>query len=468
MDGKSVLTVRFTVQMLGSALRHFFVKHSLTTDRVVVAVSGGVDSTALLVAMAGLRADGWRVAAAHVNHHLRGAESEADEGFVRDLCGGLEIPLDVVDGTLDPARVAARGIEAAAREIRYAKLLEIRTQRAAAFVATAHQKNDQAETVLMRLLHGAGMSGLRAIRPVREDGVIRPLLDVRRDEIELWLRERGITPRSDSSNADPRFLRNRLRPLLADPLHVDNLAALAADAQEQWPILEREIDAAERGAVDVAGETALFRHLPDSLWIAAELLRRQIRRLDPDARDFDATRIATGASSIRRLSVTGSLELIRTAEGLLLRRRAAPAGSTPPFELAVKPGERACIEPLGLTFRVEPVDAEPGHRGRQIIQLPEGSEPAFIVRNRRDGDRFHPLGLGGSKKLKDFLIDRKIAADRRDRLPLLLWNDAIVWIAGVEVSDRFRVTSPHGALYEVWLEGSGESDDDGNQSGVHG
>lgn len=454
--------------MLGAVLRHFFVKHSLTTDRLVVAVSGGVDSTALLVAMNDLRADGWQIAAAHVNHHLRGAESEADEAFVRDLCRTLDVPLHVADGTLDPARVAARGIEAAAREVRYARLLEIRTRFAFPLVATAHQKNDQAETVLMRLLHGSGIAGLRAIRPVREDGFVRPLLEVRRDEIEAWLSERGITPRLDSSNADPRFLRNRLRRLLVDRAHIDNLASLAADAQAQWPILERELDAAERRAVVATEDETLFRHLPDTPWIAAALLRRHIRRLDPDARDFNATRIAATASTIRRMSITRTVELLRTDAGLLLRRQPLTSEPCAPFELRVEPGSPAFIQPLAATLHIEPIPAPPEHRGRQVIQLPEDAEPSFIVRNRREGDRFHPLGLGGSKKLKDFLIDRKIAADRRDRLPLLLWNDTIVWIAGVEVSDRFRVTSPHRALYEVWLEGSGESDDDGNQSDVHG
>ena len=454
--------------MLGAVLRHFFVKHSLTTDRLVVAVSGGVDSTALLAAMADLRDDGWRITAAHVNHHLRGSESDADEAFVRDLCGTLDVPLHVADGTLDPARVAARGIEAAAREVRYARLLAIREQCGAALVATAHQKNDQAETVLMRLLHGSGIAGLRAIRPVREDGFVRPLLEVRRDEIEAWLSERGITPRLDSSNADPRFLRNRLRPLLVDRAHIDNLAALAADAQAQWPLLEREIDDAEQRSVVVTGHDTLFRQLPETPWIAAELLRRHIRRLDPDARDFNAARITSTAPTIRRMSVTRDLELLRTGGGLLLRRQSIANEPCAPFELHVAPGAPAFIQPLEATLHVEPIPAPPEHRGRQVIQLPEGGEPAFIVRNRREGDRFHPLGLAGSKKLKDFLIDRKIAADRRDRLPLLLWNDTIVWIAGVEVSDRFRVTSPHRALYEVWLEGSGESGDDGNQSDVHG
>lgn len=455
--------VTLNVTMISTVLRQFFVNSSVKTDHVVVAVSGGVDSTALLAAMSELRADGWTVSAAHVNHHLRGEESVGDEAFVRSLCGKLDVRLHVGDGTLDPALVSARGIEAAARAVRYERLAAIRDSLGARWVATAHQKNDQAETVLMRALHGSGVSGLRAIRPIRDDGFIRPLLGVRRDEIEAWLSERGIVARIDSSNADPRFLRNRLRPLLRERAHVESLALLAAEAQAQWPLLERIVDEAERACVAPLPEGTLFTRWPDEIWVRAELLRRQIRRLDGSARDFDASRLSREVETIRRMTVTGKLELVRRPDGLLLREIPAP---TPEFELELTPDSPAFIAPLQTSVRVAPASAA-APATRQLIQLPPGAVPRFVVRNRRDGDRFRPLGLGGSKKLKEFLIDRKIAADRRDRLPLLLWNDEIVWIAGVEVSDRFKVTSPRGELYEVWLEGSGESDDR-DESGIHG
>ncbi|HEX7828518.1 MAG TPA: tRNA lysidine(34) synthetase TilS, partial [Thermoanaerobaculia bacterium] len=132
-------------------INEFFANHGIGACSVIAAVSGGVDSTALLLILADLRDRGFLILAAHVNHHLRGAESDDDEAFVRDLCAQLDIALDVADGTLDPERIRARGIEAAAREVRYARLLEIRERRDAQFIATAHQKNDQAETVLMRL-----------------------------------------------------------------------------------------------------------------------------------------------------------------------------------------------------------------------------------------------------------------------------------------------------------------------------
>jgi tRNA(Ile)-lysidine synthase len=421
------------------ALRQFFVKHDIGSGPVVVAASGGIDSTALLLGMAELRRDGLAVTAAHVNHHLRGAESEGDEAFVRELCGALQIALEVADGTLDAGVVKLRGLEAAAREVRYRRLREIA---GSSLVLTAHQKDDQAETVLMRLLTGSGIAGLRGIHPLRADGFARPLLEVTRAELETFLRERGVTARTDSTNDNPRFLRNRLRVLVRELNAVENLAAVSRQAREQWPLLEKAIDDAESGA--------LAGRWPNETWIREALLARLVRRLDPDARDFDAHRLALALDEVTRTSVSKSVEVVRRGEGIFVehRDRADPA----PFEMTLTAGHQIYVPELDLT-----VGIGKGSTGRgQRFELPAGASPRFVVRNRRKGDRFQPLGLTAPKKLKDFLIDRKIPAKVRDRLPLLVWNDEIVWIGGVEVSERFKVTTaPAGMLYEVWMEGSG-------------
>ncbi len=444
--------------MIAEAVQRFFGRHHLE-PRLIVAASGGVDSTALLLACADLRAVGFDVECAHVNHHLRGAESEGDEAFVRELCERLKIPLHVSNGTLDPSRVRDRGIEAAAREERYGRLREIRDASDVPFVATAHQKNDQAETVLMRLLTGSGIAGLRGIHPIRDDGFIRPLLDVTREEIEQFLRERGLAPRHDRSNDDPRFLRNRVRILVRELNAIDNLAAVAEQARLQWPILERAIDDAEEACVEATADETRFLRWPDDAWLRQALLHRHIHRLDPEARNVSAADLARLANAPGpRVSVTKNLELIGNA--LVLRNAREEVGE---FEVPVTPDHPTHIPDLGITIHL--AAGQPGRRAtRQLFQLPNGAEPTFTVRNRRTGDRFQPLGMPAPKKLKDFLIDRKIAADARDRIPLLLWNDEIVWVAGVEISERFKVTSPVGGkLYEVWTEGYGE----GDHSGIH-
>jgi tRNA(Ile)-lysidine synthase len=425
--------------MIVDAIRRFFAEHDIRGP-IVAAVSGGVDSTALLVAL--VEIGDVAFTAAHINHHLRGAESDDDEAYVRELCARYDVPLRVADGTLDPEAVRHRGVEAAAREVRHARLREIAGD---ALIATAHQKNDQAETVVMRLMTGGGIAALRGIHPVREDGVIRPLLDVTRAEIDDFLKVRNITPRFDRSNADQRFLRNRVRRTLRefDPNVIDNLAAVADHAREQWPLLERAIDAAED--VIATDEEARFRSMPDDSWIRQALLLRHIRRLDPEARDVSAADLERLASATERTSVTKSLELLKDGEEIVLRRRGTP---TPQFEVELDAGTEVFIPEIETILSIHPATAGK----QQRIQLPTGATPHFTVRNRRNGDRFRPLGMAHDKKLKDFLIDRKIAATSRDRVPLLLWNDTIVWVAGIEVSELFKVTGETADLYEVAIE----------------
>ena len=441
--------------MIVEAIRRFFAAHSSLRGPIVAAVSGGVDSTALLIAL--VEMDEIELLAAHVNHHLRGAESDDDEAYVRELCARYDIPLRVAEGHLDPEAVRRRGIEAAAREVRHARLREIA---GTALIATAHQKNDQAETVLMRLMTGGGIAALRGIHPVREDGVIRPLLEVTRAEIERFLAERNITPRFDRSNADPRFLRNRVRAQLRelDASVIDNLAAIAEQARQQWPLLEQAVGAAED--VLVSEDETRFRSMPKDAWLRQALLLRHIRRLDPEARDVsaaDLARLANAIINIKRTSVTKSLELLRDGTELVLRHRGA--GEPPPhFEVEMDAGTEVYIPEIAATIRIrQPGNPATRQPGNQLIQLPAGAIPHFTIRNRRDGDRFRPLGMAHDKKLKDLLIDRKIAATLRDRIPLVVWENTIAWVAGIEVSDLFKVTGEAADLYEVAIEQDHES-----------
>jgi tRNA(Ile)-lysidine synthase len=435
------------------AIRRFFDAHELAQRPIVAAVSGGGDSTALLVAF--VEIDDIKFTAAHVNHHLRGAESDDDEAYVRELCARYDIPLRVADGTLNPDAVRHRGVEAAAREVRHSRLREIAGD---ALIATAHQKNDQAETVMMRLMTGGGIAALRGIHPVRDDGIIRPLLEVTRAEIERFLAERNITPRFDRSNADPRFFRNRVRAMLRDfdDSVIDNLAAIANQARQQWPVLERAIDEAED--VIESEEETRFRSMPENAWLRQALLLRHIRRLDPKARDISAEDLARLAQSTSRTTVTRSLELLREGNQLVLRSRHGDT-ITPDFEIEIAAGTEVLIPEIETKIRIQPTtdNRQRTPPGVQRFQLASGSKPHFTVRNRRLGDRFRPLGMSHDKKLKDLLIDRKIAAASRDRIPLLIWQGAIVWVAGVEVSDLFKVTGEAADLYEVAIEKVHES-----------
>jgi len=188
-----------------------------------------------------------------------------------------------------------------------------------------------------------------------------------------------------------------------------------------------------------------FVTLPEDPEMRQALLHRHIHRLDAQAREVsarDLERIAAQLDSIQRLTVTKSLELIRRKNALVLRRIPQAIGN---YEFEINAGQSVFIPQIGATFKVE--DRRPrlsGQAGAPVLhqpfQLPRGSNAHFTIRNRRRGDRLRPLNLGGEKKLKDLLIDRKIPVEERDRIPLLIWNGQIVWVAGVAVSDDFKIT----------------------------
>ena len=429
--------------MIDEAVRRFLDANGIRGP-LLVAISGGPDSTALLIALTEI---GVPTVAAHINHHLRGNESDADEAFTRELCKRFGVPLHIADGTLDPQSIRRHGIEAAARDVRHARLNEIRTAVGATHIATAHQKNDQAETVLMRLVTGGGLAALRGIHPMRDDGIIRPLLEVTRSDIEAFLRERQISARVDRSNADPRFLRNRIRRVLAefDASAIDNLAAIARQAREQWVVLERVLDDIDT-STSTANETR-FQSFPAEPWLRRALLLRHIRRLDPQCREVSAAdleRIGDQLPSLKRISVTANVELLRRGKEWILRQRPT---KPEPFEVILQAGEEVQID--GRRIRVTRHSAL---GTRHSFQLPKNAEPTFTIRNRRQGDKFQPLGMSHQKKLKDFLIDRKIPVESRDRIPLLVWRGNIVCVTGVEVSEAFKVTDGGGDLYEVAIE----------------
>jgi tRNA(Ile)-lysidine synthase len=409
--------------VIPETLRRFFREQEIGPCRLAVAVSGGIDSTALLLALREL--GGFELVTAHINHHLRNSESDGDEVFVVALGGDVR----VADGTLDPAAVRRHGMEAAAREVRHARLHEIREASGAKFIVTAHQQNDQAETVLMRLQSGSGIAGLRGIHPRRTDGVLRPLLDAPRSALQAFLDDHGVTARIDSSNADPRFTRNRVRRVVErmTDQEVAAIANVATLARDLWPDVERLLD---RLPVDAGPHAASFA-LPDDAWLARALLHRHIRRLDPESRDVSAAALERLRNAVTRTTVTRSLELLRDGTSVTLRR----SDHAP--------------EPVAI-----------GRGLRQLVQLPPGAVPDFTIRTRREGDRFQPLGLPFQKKLKELLIDRKIPAGLRDSIPLVIWNGEIVWVAGVEVSERFKVGPGPGDVYEVWIDEDHESDRD--------
>jgi len=439
--------------------------------RVLAALSGGADSVALLLLLCELR-DGGGVelaGAAHLNHQLRG-DADADEAFCAALCARLGIRF--VSERADVAALARtqkRSLEDAARAARYEFLERAADALGASRIAVGHTIEDQAETFLLRLIRGAGTRGLAAIRP-RAGRVVRPLLEVERAALRGYLAGRGEPFREDASNADVAIARNRVRhelmPLLRSRFSpaVDRAlargAALARDdeeflAAEAIKLAARIVLIDEGVRIDAAGLSSAPRAL--SSRVARAALERLAGRT-PITFDHVQRLIALAdpSASGQAISLPGQYA-IRVAEAVLLRparSRARPAANSFAVSLSI-PGEVE-LPAQRVVVAAQPLPETPPPGERPRIWTARGMEVGIAadavtlplaVRSRRPGDRFRPLGAPGRRKLQDFLVDRKVARERRDAVPLVVdGRDRIVWVVGESVAEEFRVTNPSQAV----------------------
>lgn len=423
--------------------------------RVVVAVSGGPDSVCLLSALHTLSAElGITLHVAHLDHMFRGAESADEALFVRNLAEKLSLPATI--GHVDvPALCRERGLsaQAGARLARYAFLERTADSIGAERIATGHTASDQAETVLMRLLRGAGGSGLSGIPPVR-GRVIRPLLGITRDHVTAYLKTAGLAFVNDPSNEKPLYLRNRIRseliPVLRNfnPRIVERLAREAAVLRDEDDALRAAVDeSAKTVCVCEENRVSLARDGFNALLPALRrrILKRALDLAGLDAAQFSSTRIDEALSFMAHAQTGRSLDL---APGAGLAREygrflitAAAAAAFPERGIAV-PGLTALP---GSGMELEAWEATDGqgapegknYRWQAAFDYAKIAAP-LIVRSRLPGDRFCPAGMHGKhKKLHDFFIDEKVPRLQRDRIPLICAGTDILWIVGYRTDERF-------------------------------
>lgn len=447
-------------------------------DLLVVALSGGPDSSALLATLVHLRRPegplaGVRLLAAHMDHGLDAQGSERARRAT-EIARSLGVETVVERRPVADGRAAGESLEATARRVRYRFLEEVRAARGGRWIATAHHLDDQAETVLLRLLGGTGLEGLAAIRP-RWGRVVRPALALRRRDLrDLFGRHRHPntpTPADDPANREPTFartlVRHRLLPVLVaagETTPVD-LARLAGVARRARATVSRRLarvltEPSEPASLDL---DALGR-LPSALWpqalallarrsgrrlpvpaTARTELQRQLRRRGRDGTDQEAGvdagdgwRLAAGPPLDGPSGVSSGARL-RLLPPVPTGRPAPPPAA---FSYTLQIPGLLEVPEIGRGVTVAPAPLAPwmlrGERRRAALRLPRGIR-SVEVRNRRPGDRLHPLGSPGERKLKDVLIDRKIPRAERDRLPLVVVDGTIAWVPGVTIDRRFRL-----------------------------
>jgi len=419
---------------------------------VLVAVSGGADSTALLCMLHALKKKCAikRLAVLHVNHGLRGSESDGDETFVASLARRQGVPFFV-------KRLAGRslhvpGTEAWARGERYKYFLEVKDRERYDFIATGHTADDQAETVFFRILRGVGLRGLRGILPQRDDGVIRPIIDLRREDLLGWLGSRGIRFRHDSSNDDRSFRRNQIRheelPALErrEPGARERLLQIAEEAQGIW----------NRAQPRIGRWVSSFVKRNDGSFIVSKAgLADGFHASEGLRMLFDHHAIPTDSSHIDEIienrTRTGGEYLLPGGAWRYYPRRdtvvfsqgAVSGAGTFSYTLAV-PGSTECPG-CGARFIVDEEDAPPEKISKDnltVVLDREACGRKLVYRSWRDDDFFVPFGGKRRTTVKSFLAKQKLSkAERATRGVVEGRADAIVWIPGVRLSDLVRVTS---------------------------
>lgn len=423
-------------------------------DRIIVALSGGPDSVALLLALLRLapllEVD---VSAAHFNHRLRGEESDQDETFVRALCRNLNVPLDVA--AADTAAIAAgwkRNLEESARRLRYRFLLKLAAASGAA-VATGHTLDDQAETFLLKLFRGAGLTGLSGIFPVKlnrvggrqgrlEVRVFRPLLERSETEIRDYLARRRQKFRRDSSNLDLRFERNWLRseliPLLQSRLNprlaetLDRTSRLLREARDFQVAAARKAlrECAVRRDSDLVVDVKRLLEHPAAL--KREILRqclfkfrRSLKGITMEHTD-SLLKLARGASG-RQLHLPGGVRVIREFQRLRFTREATPG----PFSYELNVPGTTYVRELNKEVRSLPLTGP--SVPPQVAAVIETGTRHLIVRNRRPGDRYRPAGQEKVRRLKKILQEKRIPVSRRDQLLVVqIPQGEILWVEGLQ------------------------------------
>ena len=451
-------------------------------SRLVVGVSGGVDSLALLHL---LHSAGYNVIAAHFNHHLR-QEAEGDAQFVAQTARGLDCAFVRGDG--DVAQMAATekmSIEAAARKARYLFLFAEAERLEAQAVITAHTADDQVETLLMHLIRGSGLNGLRGMQPrtmlrnySSKIPLVRPLLDTWREELDAYCRENKLQPRVDVTNADPTYLRNRIRleliPLLAgyNPRIKERLTGLAANVCGSLEVLEDAISEKYRQSLRASGEG--FRSF-DRAQLAAyppvtqlEIIRKAALEILPNSEDIDraalvrAAALLEGSGSGLQANLADGLDIQVNGDRLTLVLTGSPviepewpvSPANQTLELTV-PGVVQLENGWEIEAKWLEVDGilafDNNSPNTTILDAGSLTLP-LTIRRRMPGDRFQPLGVvTGSLTVGDFFTNVKMPRDARVGWPLVFSGSQVVWVPGYRLAETAKVQKNSRKLVQLRL-----------------
>lgn len=421
-------------------------------DTVIVGVSGGADSIFLLHVLSHLKQYNLKIIVAHVNHCLRGKESERDADFVKRLCEdkGLKFEL-LVENASEIKRQLGGSLEESARIIRYRFFEALTEKYNADEVATAHTADDQVETFFMRLIRGTGIKGLSGIPISREPNIVRPLLEISKEEIMGYLKKNKINWVEDTSNIEQGFFRNKIRHKLIPVLKElnPNITENILRTSEQFVLKDSFIVEHTNNLF-----TKIFQKTAEGFYVGSlnkfskvhrfirfALIREAIKRINQDLLNIDFDHIEAALDMLSSKKISGEVNL---PNNIIIAKSYDDFIVT--HESKINPRFSYTVDTYGqynfehVSFEIKKVRVKKLDLGSTAVLIdPKKFRFPVEIRNFRPGDKFTPFGMKGEKKVKDFFIDEKIPRYLRKLFPLFVINGRIAWIGGLRMSEEFRV-----------------------------
>ncbi len=427
-------------------------------DNLLIALSGGPDSVfALSFFLKYSRKYKCRLHAVHFDHHLRGKESDRDREFVISICDKLKIPLTIIDlDVKEQAKKNKLSVEEAARNLRYEELSRL-SKELSAKIVTAHNKDDNTETVLLNLISGTGLKGISGI-PVKRDNIIRPLLALTKEEILSYLNDRNIDFKIDSTNIQNEFrrnfIRNKIIPLFKEinPSADDAVFRTSKTIEKYFDYLEKEINKVINSFFIVKQnklsiKSTAFKKVEDVL--LNDAIRKAVRekwKIELEYSDFKL---------LENLNQTG--KMIELKKQLIAVRQRGyitflKREKVRDCSIELMPGKSVKI--FGHTVGIASVDkTKVSYQKSRKVEYISGDNLSenFVVRKWKPGDKFVPLGMKQPKKISDFLTDSRVAPLERNNQLVITNGNYIIWVVGLRIDERFKITTNTRKVFKLWM-----------------
>lgn len=431
-------------------------------DRIIVALSGGPDSVCLIHILSKISKEyGFTLYAAHFNHQIRGIAAHRDALYAMEFCDSLGIRCFLKSMDVPSyAKEKKLTMEEAARILRYEMLFQLKKETGADKIAVAHNLDDQAETVMMRIMRGTGLNGIKGMDYKRPDGIIRPLMDVLKHDIEKYCKDNKLEPRIDHTNLEDEYTRNKIRIHLLPYIereYASNikeiLSRMANGLREDSCFIEKTADERYKNLSSVIDKDTVRIDLDlieyEDISIAKRILRNAYKDLEGSYKGLETVHLDDILDLIQnpkkeaRINIPKGIIADKRGSYLYITRKEVKTEIIE-YEMEIPVNRSVIIQELGIKVEAQRISKE-----KSKMFSTGNSTKSFDVdkisgklkiRNRRNGDKIKPLGLGGTKKVKDILIDSKVPLENRNNVPVICDDEKILWLAGYCMSEEAKIS----------------------------